>query len=86
MAELAVAFAMQRSPRMDAKNPGPLIPAGLIIGGLILLPVIAIIIGFDLVPLMAITAGSRTAWVTALVVLVVLAVAAAVVLRSRNRV
>jgi hypothetical protein len=71
---------------MADKTAGPLIPAAVILGGLILLPVALIILGFDLVPLMAITAWSRTAWLTALAALAVVVVAAAAFTRARNRV
>jgi hypothetical protein len=41
----------------------------LVVGGLLLLPVLLIIIGFDLVALMAVTAWSPTVWWIALAAL-----------------
>jgi hypothetical protein len=55
-----------------------------VVGGLLLLPVLLIIIGFDLVPLMALTGGSRTVWIVTLVVLAV-ALLAAVTYVARTR-
>ena len=70
---------------MADKTAGPLVPAAIILGVLILLPVVLIILGFDLVPLMAITAWSRAAWLTALAALAVLVIAAFALTRSRDR-
>ena len=73
---------------MAIKTARSLILAVVLIGGLILLPVVLIVVGFDLVPLMAVTAWSRTAWLIALASLVVLLIAALIVIanmRSRAR-
>src|SRR4051812_9579276 len=48
---------------METKEPRPLVPIALVVATLLLLPVFAIIVGFNLVPLIAFTAGSRTAWI-----------------------
>jgi hypothetical protein len=71
---------------MQTHTPRALIPAAVIVGGLILLPVLLIILGFDLVPLMAITAWSRAAWIAILVVIFIAAAVGMARLRSRPHV
>jgi hypothetical protein len=48
----------------------------------LLLPVFAIVFGFTLTPLMAITAWSRNAWVTIAAAIILIAVVAAVLRRK----
>jgi uncharacterized membrane protein YqjE len=70
---------------MDETTARPLVPAAVIIGGLLLLPVVFLIIGFNLVPLMALTAWSRTVWLATLTVLSVFAIVGAVVMIMKLR-
>jgi hypothetical protein len=71
---------------MHTKAPRRFLPVALVVAAILVLPVIVIIVGFDLVPLMAITAGSRWAWIGVLAVLAVaLVLGVAALARARDR-